>query len=147
MKLYEILNEKYLGRKFKFVSSTVAEHEWTRTITVDSDGKYGYYTAIVDNIEIFTLDEKKLLCDIELIATEEERFDKLITDYLRIVKGPSKSKKSIVVTSTYSNLKSFKENDEVIFINVDNDCISLNFKDFDKIVDYVEKLRELKGDI
>lgn len=141
MKLYEILNEKYLGTKFKIVKDGI-ESEWIREVAVNNNGKYGY---VMDHSGIWNLSEGNLLCDIELLETKEEKYKKFIKNELKITKDIIDPRDYIIIAANYDSLKSFREEDNVIFIEVNKECIVLSFDEFDLIIEYVKKLRKFKN--
>lgn len=144
MKLYEILNEKYLGRKFRLIKNGI-ESEWDRQVEINSDGKYGY---VMEN-GVWNLSEGNLLENIKLIETDEDRYEKFIKNDLIVEKyAKNLSGNCVLIASNYDNLKSFKEEEDVLFVELSNDnnhaWITLSFDEFDCIIDYVEELRKFK---
>lgn len=140
MKLYEILNEKYLGRKFKLIKDGI-EGEQIREIAMNGNDKYGY---VMNNI--WNLSEGNLLEEVKLVETDEDRFIRTIKD--NDFKINKKDMGNITVASNYYNLKSFKEQEDVLYIELNNYLntahIQLNFEEFDRLVKYVETLRRFK---
>lgn len=140
MKLYEILNENYLGRKFKLIQDGI-ESEFLRVVAKNSKDKYGY---VMDHNCIWNLSEGNLLCEVEFVETDEDKYDKLTKNNFA-VKG---YKNILGVNSNYDDYYDFLKNDDCIFISINNGsriaCIDITFEDFDKISVYIEKLRELK---
>lgn len=80
MKLYEILNEKFLGRKFKLIIEGI-KREWIREVAINSNGKYGY---IIDNDGIWNLNEGNLLCKIELIKTNKDKYERMVDHPIKV---------------------------------------------------------------
>ena len=72
MKLYEILNEKYLGRRFLLVEESI-KFGISRKVAVNEKGQYGYVWEYVYDGEIvcdWSLEEKLICSEIKLIETE-----------------------------------------------------------------------------
>lgn len=146
MKLYEILNEKYLGRRFLLVEESIKPGV-SRRVSINEKGQYGYVWGYVDDEEIICdcILEEKLICnEIKLIETEQEKFNKLIDEHIEITKDLCGLERNIVVKPNCKLLNSFKLSHKPIYININNKQIGLSFDEFELISSYVERLKEFR---
>ena len=145
MKLYEILNEKYLGRKFKLIKDGI-ESEWIRVVATSRMGKYGYE---MDHNGIWNLSEGNLLNEIELIETDEDKFEKLVKNPLKIFDYEYFEDLSMTISPGYTTLNIFKQKEDSIYISCSNKKneieLTMTMNQFDEIVGYVDKLKVLKN--
>lgn len=146
MKLYEILNEKYLGRRFLLAEESI-KAGISRKVSVNEKGQYGYAWGYVDNEEIvcdWSLEERLICSEIKLIETEEEKFNKLIDEHIEITKDLLESERKIVVEPSWKTLNCFKSTHKPICIRIDDKQIGLSFDEFELISSYVERLKEFR---
>lgn len=146
MKLYEILNEKYLGRRFLLAEESI-KFGISRKVAVNEKGQYGYVWEYVNNeknVCDWSLEENLICNEIKLIESEEERFNKLIDEYIEITKDLCGLERKIVVKPNCKLLNSFKLAHKPIYININNKQIGLSFDEFELISSYVERLKEFR---
>lgn len=146
MKLYEILNEKYLGRRFLLAEESI-KAGISRKVSVNEKGQYGYVWGYVDDGEIvcdWSLEERLICSEIKLIETEEEKFNKLIDEHIEITKDLLGSERKIVVEPSWKTLNCFKSTHKPICIRIDDKQIVLSFDEFELISSYVERLKEFR---
>ena len=105
MKLYEILNEEYLGRKFKLIKDGI-ESEWVRSVRKNSAGRYGYE---MDHSRIWNLSECNLLCEVELIETPEDIYNRYYNKPVVIKNQKNEVGSFSIDISPYNELKYAKE--------------------------------------
>lgn len=146
MKLYEILNEKYLGRSFLLVEESI-KAGISRRVSINEKGQYGYVWGYVDdeeNVCDWSLEERLICSEIKLIETEEEKFNKLIDEHIEITKDLLESERKIVVEPSWKTLNCFKSTHKPICIRIDDKQIGLSFDEFELISSYVERLKEFR---
>lgn len=146
MKLYEILNEKYLGRRFTFVEGST-RYGVTRKVAVNEKGQYGYIWAYVNNEENvcnWSLEENLICNEIKLIESEEERFNKLIDEHIEITKDLCGLERKLVVKPNCKLLNTFKSIHSPIYIRINDKQIGLSFDEFELISSYIERLKEFR---
>lgn len=146
MKLYEILNEKYLGRRFLLVEESI-KAGISRRVSINEKGQYGYVWGYVDdeeNVCDWSLEERLICSEIKLIETEEEKFNKLIDEHIEITKDLLESERKIVVEPSWKTLNCFKSTHKPICIRIDDKQIGLSFDEFELISSYVERLKEFR---
>lgn len=146
MKLYEILNEKYLGRRFTLVEEST-KYGITRKVAVNEKGQYGYTWAYVNDEEIicnWSLEENLICNEIKLIESEEERFNKLMDEHIEITKDLCGLERKLVVKPNCTLLNTFKSNHKPIYIRINDKQIGLSFDEFELISSYVERLKEFR---
>lgn len=146
MKLYEILNEKYLGRRFLLAEESI-KFGISRKVAVNEKGQYGYVWEYVNNEENvcdWSLEENLICNEIKLIESEGERFNKLIDEHIEITKDLCGLERKIVVKPNCKLLNSFKSTHKPIYININNKQIGLSFDEFELISSYVERLKEFR---
>lgn len=146
MKLYEILNEKYLGRRFLLAEESI-KFGISRKVAVNEKGQYGHVWEYVNNGENvcdWGLDENLICNEIKLIETEEEKFNKLIDEHIEITKDLYGLERKIVVKPNCKLLNSFKSTHKPIYININDKQIGLSFDEFELISSYVERLKEFR---
>lgn len=146
MKLYEILNEKYLGRRFLLAEESIKSGV-SRRVSINEKGQFGYVWGYVDDEEIvcdWILEEKLICNEIKLIETEQEKFNKLIDEHIEITKDLCGLERKIVVKPNCKLLNSFKLSHKPIYININNKQVGLSFDEFELISSYVERLKEFR---
>lgn len=146
MKLYEILNEKYLGRRFLLAEESI-KFGISRKVAVNEKGQYGYVWEYVNNeknVCDWSLEENLICNEIKLIESEEERFNKLIDEHIEITKDLYGLERKIVVKPNCKLLNSFKSTHKPIYININDKQIGLSFDEFELISSYVERLKEFR---
>lgn len=146
MKLYEILNEKYLGRRFLLVEESI-KAGISRRVSINEKGQYGYVWGYVDDGEIvcdWSLEEKLICSEIKLIETEEEKFNKITDEHIEITKDLLGSERILVVEPNCKSLNAFKLSLKPIYIRIDDKQIGLSFDEFELISSYVERLKEFR---
>lgn len=146
MKLYEILNEKYLGRRFLLVEESI-KAGISRRVSINEKGQYGYAWGYVDdeeNVCDWSLEERLICSEIKLIETEEEKFNKIMDEHIEITKDLLGSERKIVVEPSWKTLNCFKSTHKPICIRIDDKQIGLSFDEFELISSYVERLKEFR---
>lgn len=146
MKLYEILNEKYLGRRFLLVEESI-KFGISRKVSVNEKGQYGYVWEYVYDGEIvcdWVLEEKLICSEIKLIETEEEKFNKITDEHIEITKDLFGTERILVVEPNCKSLNAFKSTHEPIYIRINDKQMGLNFDEFELISSYVERLKEFR---
>ena len=146
MKLYEILNEKYLGRRFLLVEESI-KYGIVRKVAANEKGQYGYVWEYVYDGEIvcdWNLEEKLICSEIKLMETEEEKYNKLTDEHIEITKDLLGTERKLVVEPNCKTLNAFKSTHKPIYIRINNKQIELNFDEFELISSYVERLKEFR---
>ena len=146
MKLYEILNEKYLGRRFLLVEEST-KYGIVRKVAANEKGQYGYVWEYVYDGEIvcdWSLEEKLICSEIKLMETEEEKYNKLTDEHIEITKDLLGTERKLVVEPNCKSLNAFKSTHKPIYIRINNKQIELNFDEFELISSYVERLKEFR---
>ena len=146
MKLYEILNEKYLGRRFLLVEESI-KAGISRKVSVNEKGQYGYVWEYVYDGEIvcdWSLEEKLICSKIKLIETEEENFNKITDEHIEITKDLFGTERILVVEPNCKSLNAFKSTHKPIYIRINDKQMGLNFDEFELISSYVERLKEFR---
>ena len=146
MKLYEILNEKYLGRRFLLVEESI-KAGISRKVAVNEKGQYGYVWEYVYDGEIvcdWSLEEKLICSKIKLIETEEEKFNKITDKHIEITKDLFGIERILVVEPNCKSLNDFKSTHKPIYIRINDKQMGLNFDEFELISSYVERLKEFR---
>lgn len=141
MFLYQILNDNYLEKVFKFVGHSVI------TCKVKKKGlDYGFCQFVDGKEGKFVIPNKTIVIrEIGLVETKEEKYLEIADKEVRIFSDNG----SIVVSANYGVYEVALRNEDNIFIEVINDDshahLTINFKVCKEIMNFMEAVKYALG--